>query len=81
MRIIVFSRDFNPSTISFTSLYLLIFLPLYKYPSTVTKIFGSICLNLSKTPEIPKSVEQDEKTAPNDDVASIVIIVSGQFGI
>ena len=47
----------------------------------LSKIFGSICLNLSKTPEIPKSVEHDEKTAPNDDVASIVIIVSGQFGI
>ena len=36
---------------------------------------------LSKTPATPKSVEQDEKTAPSDAVANIVIIVSGQFGI
>ena len=42
---------------------------------------GSICWNLSKTPLMPKSGEQDDQIAPILAVANIAIMVSGILGI
>ena len=44
------------------------------------KNVGSICLNRSNTPLIPKSGEQELQIAPIETVASIAMIVSGIFG-
>merc|ERR1719341_934039 len=54
---------------------------LYETASTLKITFGSICENLSSTPETPKSGEVELQTAPKAAVAAIAMIASGQFGM
>ena len=44
-------------------------------------IFGSICVNRSKTPLIPKSGEDELQIAPMEAAASMAMIASGILGM
>ena len=55
--------------------------------STTTRLVVTLsvpilsCLNLSRTPETPKSGEVQLQTAPTEATAAMISIASGQFGM
>ena len=51
-------------------------LPLYKYLSVIINNLGFIWENLSTTPFVPKSGEQDDQIAPTAEVAIKLSTVS-----